>query len=145
MNRTIKTVALALTLLSPVSVFAVSSDAGSAPAEHRHRRGGGHHFIEKVTRHAQELGIAPATLESMKAAFEAARPDFERLHQQLRQAHESGDQAKIEAARTAMGERRKALRAKVDGLLTEQQRTKLKELMDKHGRGRHEKPAPSST
>jgi Spy/CpxP family protein refolding chaperone len=140
MNRTLKSIALALTLLSPASVFALSSDGGPARAEHRHGRGG-HHFFEVIASHAQELGIAPATLDSMKAAFEAARPDFERLHQNLKQARDSGDEAKITAARTAMHERREALRTKIDGMLTEKQRTAIKELIGK-GRHRHEgKPA----
>ena len=133
MNRTLKTVVLALTLLSPASVFALSSDGSPAHGEHR-RGGGGRHFIDVVTSHAQELGISTATLNTMKAAFEAARPDFERLHQEMRQAHESGDEAKITAARTAMHERREALRTKIDGLLTEKQRTAIKQLI---GKGHH--------
>src|SRR5436190_5973422 len=133
MNRTLKSIALALTLLSPASVFALNSGGAPAGAEHRHGRGG-RHFFEVISSHAQELGIAPATLDSMKAVFEAARPDFERLHQNLRQAHESGDEAKITAARTAMHERREALRTKIDGMLTEKQRTAIKELI---GKGRH--------
>jgi Spy/CpxP family protein refolding chaperone len=135
MNRTFKSIALALALLTPATVFAVSSDAAPTGAEHRHHRGGGgRHFIEKISAHAQELGISQATLDSMKATFEAARPEMEKLHQDLRQAHESGDQAKITAAHTAMQQRREALRTKIDGMLTEKQRTAIKELM---GKGRH--------
>ena len=133
MNRTFKSIALALALLSPATVFAVSSDAGTPRTEHRHR-GGGRHFIEKISAHAQELGISQATLDSMKATFEAARPDFEKLHQEMRQAHESGDEARITAARAAMHARREAVRTKIDGMLTEKQRTAIKELM---GKGRH--------
>jgi Spy/CpxP family protein refolding chaperone len=147
MNRTIKSVALALALLSPASVFALSSDAAPSGAEHRHHRGGGgRHFIEKISAHAQELGISQATLDSMKATFEAARPEMERLHQEVRQAHESGDQAKITAAHAAMKQRREALRAKIDGMLTEKQRTAIKELVGKgHPRRDRKQPAPSST
>jgi Spy/CpxP family protein refolding chaperone len=146
MNRTFKSIALALALLSPATVFAVSSDTGTPRAEHRHHRGGGgRHFIEKISAHAQELGISQATLDSMKATFEAARPEMERLHQDLRQAHESGDQAKITAAHAAMKQRREALRTKIDGMLTEKQRTAIKEMMGKERHHRGPKAAPSST
>lgn len=142
MNHTLKTVVLALSLLGPASAFAGPSEGGRPAGEHRGRRGG-EHFLRVVTDHAKELGISDATLSSMKAAFEAARPEVERLHQQLRDAHQSGDEARIEAARTAMRQRHEALRAQVDGLLTEKQRAALKDLMHKeHPRHGDRKGAP---
>jgi len=143
MNRTFKSIALALALLSPASVFA-SSDDGPAAGEHRRHRGG-HRFYEVVSQNADKLGITPATLASIKAAFEAARPEAERLHQQMRQAHESGDQAQIEAARTAKHAHHQAMRAKIDGLLTEKQRAAIKELLGKDHPRRGKKPVPSAS
>lgn len=141
MNRTFKSLALALALLSPASVFAGPPDTGSAPGEHRRHRGG-HRFYEVISQNADKLGITPATLAQIKAAFEAARPEAERLHQQMRLAHESGDQAKIEAARTAKKAHHEAMRAKIDGMLTEKQRAAIKELVGKDHPRHGKKPAP---
>jgi len=131
MNRTLKSLVLGLTLLSPASVFAAPPDASNNPAEHRgHHRG--FHMFRKIEAHATELGIAPATIDKMKAAFEAARPDLERLRQDVHQARQSDDEAKIAAAETALKTRHQALRAQIDGLLTDQQKAAIKGMMERH-------------
>jgi hypothetical protein len=119
--------------LSPAVAFALPSGAGPAEAEHRHHHRG-FHLYKVVAEHAQELGIAPATVESMKAAFQSARPDFERLHQGLQQARQSSDPAKIAAAQSALQDRHRALRAQIDGMLTDQQKAGIKQLMERHHR-----------
>jgi Spy/CpxP family protein refolding chaperone len=141
MNRTMKSLVLGLALLAPAGAFAVPSDAGAKVAEHRGHHRGGFHAFRKIERHAAELGIAPATLDKMKAAFEAARPDFERLRQDMHQARQSGDQAKIAAAETALRTRHQALRAQIDGMLTEQQKAAIKQLMERHRQEREQKAA----
>jgi Spy/CpxP family protein refolding chaperone len=134
MNRTLKSLVLAIALLAPASVFAASPDNGSPPGEHRgHHRG--FRGIRMIEEHAAELGIPQATVDKMKAAFEAARPDFERLRQDMQTARQSGDQAKIDAAGTAMRQRHEALRTQIDGLLTPEQKAAVKQFVGEH---RHE-------
>lgn len=141
MTRTFKTVLLGLALLVPAGAFATPSGSGPTPGEHRGHHRGGRFFFEKIQAHAAELGIAPATLDQMKAAFDAARADFEKLHQQMRDARQSGDQAKIAAAGKAMQERHQALRAQIEGMLTDQQRAAIKQMMERHRQEREQKSA----
>jgi Spy/CpxP family protein refolding chaperone len=137
MTRTFKTVLLGLALLVPAGAFATPSSSGPTPGEHRgHHRGA--FFFHKIQAHAAELGIAPATLDQMKAAFDAARPDFQRLHQQVRDARQSGDQAKIAAAEKAMQDRHQALRAQIEGMLTDQQKAAIKQMMERHRQEREQ-------
>jgi hypothetical protein len=130
MKRTLTSLILAAALSSPAAVFALSADGGIRSAEH-HRHGRGHHMLRLVTRHAQELGIEARTIESMKVAFESARPEFQRLHQQVQQARQSGDETKVAAAKEAMHQRRQALRTTIDGMLTDKQKAAIKQLMER--------------
>jgi hypothetical protein len=132
MNRTIKSLVLAMTLLAPASVFASSPDTGAKTGEHRGHHRGGFFFIGKLERHASELGIPQATVDKMKATVEAARPDFQRLRQDLMAARQSGDLARMNAAENALLSRRQALRAQLHGMLSDQQRAAIKQLMERH-------------
>jgi Spy/CpxP family protein refolding chaperone len=140
MNRTLKSLVLAVSLVAPAGAFAATADNGAPAAEHAgHHRG--FHMYRKIADHASELGIPPATLEKMKGAFEAARPDFQRLRQDMQQARESGDQARITAAQNALRDRGQALRTQIEGLLTPEQKAAIKQFVGKH---RHEGGEKSS-
>jgi Spy/CpxP family protein refolding chaperone len=131
MNPTLKALVLAIAIATPASVFAATPDTATRTADHsEHHRG--FRVFKKIEANSKELGIAPATLEQMKAAFQAARPDFQRLRQDLEQARQSGDQARIASAQTAMRDRRHALRTQIDSLLTDQQRAAIKQMMEHH-------------
>jgi Spy/CpxP family protein refolding chaperone len=129
MNRTFKSLILSLAIASPASVFAATPDSGPPAAEHAEHHHRAFHF-EKIERHAKELGIAPATLDLMKAAYQTARPDFQRLRQDLDQARQSGDEARITTARQALHDRRQALRAQIGSLLTDQQKAAMKQMFE---------------
>jgi hypothetical protein len=139
MNRTLKSLALSLSLLLPAGAFAASPDGAPKAGEHRGHHRGGFFFIQKIERHASELGIPQATVDKMKATVEAAKPDFERLRGDLRAAHEAGDLAKMNAAETALLTHRQALRAQLDGLLNAQQKAAIKQMMERHRAERGEK------
>jgi len=137
MNRTLKSLVLAMTLLAPASVFAHPADPGAKTGEHHwHHRG---QFVQKIEQHAAELGIPQATVDKMKAAVEAARPDFQRLRQDAMAARQSDDLARLNAAETAMLTRRQTLRAQLHGMLTDQQRTAIKQMMERHRAERAQK------
>jgi hypothetical protein len=137
MKRTLKSLVLAMTLLAPASVFASPVDNGAKTGEHRWQHRG--HFVQKIERHAAELGIPQATVDKMKATVEAARPDFQRLRQDVMAARQSDDLAKLNAAETAMLTRRQALRAQLHGMLNDQQRAAIKQLMERHRAERAQK------
>jgi hypothetical protein len=139
MNRTLKSLVLSISILLPAGAFAASPDGAAKIGEHRGHHRGGFFFIGKLERHASELGIPQATVDKMKATVEAARPDFQRLHQDLAQARQSGDLPRINAAETAMLSRRQALRAQIDGLLNSQQKAAIKQMMERHRAERTEK------
>jgi hypothetical protein len=139
MNRTLKSIALSLSLLLPAGAFAATPEGAPKAGEHRGHHRGGFFFIQKIERHASELGIPQATVDKMKATVEAARPDFERLRGDLRAAHQSGDLAKMNAAETALLNQRQALRAQLDGMLNAQQKAAIKQLMERHRAERGEK------
>jgi hypothetical protein len=123
----------------PLMSLASAPDAGGerpagAKGEHRGRP----RLSELVTRHAQELGVAPDTIARMTAAEDAAKPELDKLHLAARAARQKvaagGDRAELQAAHQALRARHQALRAQVTAMLTEQQRTKLQELAPRHGR-----------
>jgi len=132
MNRTLKSLVLAMTLLGPASAFASAPDAAPKAGEHRGHHRGGFFFVGKIEQHASELGIPQATVDKMKAAVEAARPDFQRLRGDLRAAHQSGDLTKINAAESALLTQRQALRAQLDGMLNAQQKAAIRQMMERH-------------
>jgi hypothetical protein len=139
MNRTIKYLVLAMSLLAPAGAFASATDSGPPAAEHGGRHHRGFLAYKMIENHAAELGIPPATVDQMKAAFESARPDFQRLRQDLEQARQSGDLTRISSAETAMLSRRQALRAQIHGLLNDQQRAAVKQMMERHRAERGQK------
>jgi hypothetical protein len=139
MNRTLKSLALSLSLLLPAGAFAASPDGAPKAGEHRGHHRGGFFFIQKIERHASELGIPQTTVDKMKATVESARPDFERLRGDLRAAHKEGDLTKISAAETALLNHRQALRAQLDGMLNAQQKAAIKQMMERHRAERGEK------
>ena len=104
--------------MAAVGMAGATPDAGrpgDEKAEHRGRRGPGLSAV--ATQHAQELGLSAQTVTRMKALEDAARPELEQLHAAIRARHEK-------------------LRNDTNALLTEQQRTKLRELArQQHGRG----------
>jgi hypothetical protein len=128
----------------PVMSLANAPDGGASerPAGARGEHRGRHRFAlsERISRHAQELGIAPDTIARMKTAEDAAKPELDRLHLAVRAAREKvaagGDRAQLETARQAMRARHQALRTQLTAMLTEQQRTKLQELAGRHGHRR---------
>ena len=148
-----------LVAATPLVTLAHGPDAsGERPTGGKGEHRGRHRLSEVATRHAQELGISADTIAKMKAAEEAAKPELEQLHTAVRTAREKvaagGDRAQLETARQAMRTRHQALRAQLTGMLTEQQRTKLRELAFNHrgrgGRGerggpRPDKPAQTQT
>jgi hypothetical protein len=139
MNRTLKSLVLSMSLLLPAGAFAASPDSAPKTGEHRGHHRGGFHFIGKLERHASELGIPQATVDKMKATVAAARPDFQRLRQDLDQARQSGDLTRMNAAETAMLNRRQALRAQLDGMLNAQQKAAIRQMMERHRAERAEK------
>jgi len=102
-------------------------------------RGKGHGGLARMLeRHGAELGIPAETVNAVRAIEEAARPELEALHSQMRQAREAlangqGDQAAVEAARKAMMDKRADIKAKVDALLTPEQRAALEEWKTSRG------------
>ena len=139
MNRTLKSLALSLSLLLPAGAFAASPDGAPKYGEHRGHHRGGFFFIAKIEQNAAQLGIPQATVDKMKATVEAARPDFERLRGDLKAAHQSGDLTKMNAAESALLARRQALRAQLDGMLNAQQKAAIKQMMERHRAERGEK------
>lgn len=134
MTRSMKAVVLAVVLAVPGLALAQPPEGRPHKGEHRGRHHRPLHEIAEA--HAQELGIGAHTIAAMKAAAEAARPELARLHQAARQAHEAlrngtGDAAGAKAAHEAVRARREALRAQIDGMLTEQQRTRLEAMTGK--------------
>ena len=91
----------------------------TAPAAGQPKEGGKHRggmgMSERLAAHAQELGLTTQQLTAIKAAEDAAKPEMERLHQQLRARHE-------------------ALRTQIDGILTADQKAKLQAMREQHGR-----------
>jgi Spy/CpxP family protein refolding chaperone len=81
----------------------------------KHRGMGRMGMSERLTAHAQELGLTTQQLSAIKAAEDAAKPELEKLHQQLRARHE-------------------ALRTQIDGILTADQKAKLQAMREQHGR-----------
>jgi hypothetical protein len=126
----------------PVMSLANAPDAaGERPAGARREHRGRPRLSELVSRHAQELGVAPDTIARMKAVEDAAKPELDQLHLAVRAAREKvaagGDRAQLQAPHQALRARHQALRAQLTAMLTEQQRTKLQELAPRHGGGRH--------
>jgi Spy/CpxP family protein refolding chaperone len=112
-----------------VAAFAVADSPGDTAAAGERagprwgdRPGPHHSFAAGLSRHSQELGLTAQQLEAIKAAEDAARPELEKLAQ-------------------AMHARREALRTQVDGILTAEQRTKLKDLRGQM-RGEHGRRGP---
>lgn len=146
-----------LVAATPLVTLAHAPDAsGERPAGAKGEHRGRHRLSEVVTRHAQELGVSADTIAKMKAAEEAAKPELERLRAAVRTAREKvaagGDRAQLDTARQAMHTRHQALREQLKGMLTEEQRTKLRELAfnRRGGHGRRggpgpDKPAPTQT
>jgi Spy/CpxP family protein refolding chaperone len=88
-----------------------SKDGGRRWGKHK----GGMGMSDRLASRAQELGLSAQQLTAIKAAEDAARPELEKLHQQLRARHE-------------------ALRTQIDGILTADQRAKLQTMRAQHGR-----------
>jgi Spy/CpxP family protein refolding chaperone len=98
------------------------------------RGGKGHGSLsERLTLHAPELGLTAQQLTAIQAADEATRPELEKLHQEVRAQRDAleagkGDVEKMKAAHHALHDRREALRTQIEGILTPEQRTKLKSM-----------------
>jgi Spy/CpxP family protein refolding chaperone len=147
--------ALATASLSALALAdAPAADRSMFPCEGP-RGGKGHGSLsQRLTRHAQELGLTAQQLTAIQAADEATRPELEKLHQEVRAQRDAleagkGDVEKMKAAHHALHDRREALRTQIEGILTPEQRTKLKSMrggmaMGMRGRrGPHADHAPA--
>jgi Spy/CpxP family protein refolding chaperone len=106
---------------------------------------------ERLTREAQELGLTAPQLTAIQAADEATRPELEKLREALRAQRDAleagkGDVEKMKAAHHALHDRREALRTQIEGILTAEQRAKLKSMcggMGHRRRGPQAEQAPA--
>jgi Spy/CpxP family protein refolding chaperone len=122
MSRTVKSLLLAGLLTTGAASTAVLVARADAPGDAtaavpgdrgpmgKHRRS----MSERLSAKAQELGLSAQQLGAIKAAEDNARPELEKLQQALRARHE-------------------ALRTQIDGILTADQRAKLKAMREQHG------------
>ncbi len=136
MKRMIRSIALACALSSPVTVWA---DQPRTPHGDGEPRGARCQPLEKLAQvHAQALGISDATIASMKGIHQAARPDMDKLREAVHKAHKAlrdgtGTESQLKTAHEAMHTRMEAVHSQIDGLLTPEQRAKLKEVAAKEG------------
>ena len=151
MNKKWMTAAAILTLGSSLA-FALPQDAGNGPANgegfHRHGR---HH--RNGAKFAEMLGLTDAQKEQMKAIRQQTREDNKVFFEQARatrkeywQAKKAGDTAKVaslqatvDAQKAQMKSIREGARAKMDAILTADQKAKLDAFRAAHPRGQHKR------
>jgi Spy/CpxP family protein refolding chaperone len=102
---------------APAQAAPANPGEGGGKPWGKHRGGMRMGMSERLTAHAQELGLTTQQLTAIKAAEDNARPELEKLHQAMKARHE-------------------ALRTQIDGILTADQRAKLQAKREQHrGRG----------
>jgi Spy/CpxP family protein refolding chaperone len=92
---------------------------------------------------AGEIGIDAATVQAIRDIVQAARPEFELLHQALRDAFDAGDRDAARQLHEELRAKHEAVMAQVEALLTAEQREALRRALPPpppgppHGHGRH--------